>query len=85
VLGISVDSFAANKRFATDLNLTFPLLSDFMRTVSKEYGVLDEAHGVARRVTFVIDKQGIIRHIDAGKEAIDPKGAHQACGLLDKK
>ncbi len=85
MFGISVDSFAANKRFATDLNLTFPLLSDFKRTVSKEYGVLDEANGVARRVTFVIDKQGIIRHIEAGKEAIDPTGAHKACSLLDKK
>ena len=29
VLGISVDSFAANHRFSQDLNLTFPLLSDF--------------------------------------------------------
>ena len=85
MFGISVDSSAANKRFATDLNLTFPLLSDCKRTVSKEYGVLDDANGVARRVTFVIDKQGIIRHIEAGKEALDPKGAHQACGLLDKK
>jgi peroxiredoxin len=63
VLGISVDSYAANKRF-------------------KEYGIFDEEGGYARRATFTVDKQGIIRHIEQGKEAIDPTGAYQSCSAL---
>jgi len=59
------------------------LLSDFQRTVSKEYGVLNEEHGFANRATFVVDKNGVIRHIDKGKEALDPSGAGQACSVLE--
>lgn len=85
VLGISVDSFAANKRFAQDIGVTFPLLSDFKRRVVKDYGIFDEERGFGTRATFVVDKDGIIRHIEQGKTAIDPTGAYQACGLLDRK
>ena len=85
ILGISVDSPFANKRFAEDLGLTYPLLSDFQRTVSRLYGVLDEERGVARRTTFVIDKEGIIRYIEQGASAIDPSGARQACQVLGGK
>ena len=82
VLGISVDSYAANKRFKEDIGVTFPLLSDFKRQVVKTYGIYDEAGGYARRATFTIDKNGIIRHIEQGKDAIDPTGAYQACSTL---
>ena len=82
VLGISVDSYAANKRFKEDIGVTFPLLSDFKRQVVKEYGIFDEEHGFASRATFTIDKDGIIRHIEQGKDAIDPTGAYQACSTL---
>lgn len=82
VLGISVDSYAANKRFKEDIGVTFPLLSDFKRQVVKEYGIFDEEHGYASRATFTIDKDGIIRHIEQGKDAIDPTGAYQACSTL---
>ncbi len=85
ILGISVDSPFANKRFAEDLGVTYPLLSDFQRTVSRLYGVLDEERGVARRTTFVLDKEGIIRYIEQGASAIDPSGARQACQLLGGK
>ena len=68
--------------FAQQNGLSFPLLSDFQRTVSKEYGILNEEHGFANRTTFVIDKEGIIRHIDKDKEALDPTGAGQACSVL---
>jgi mycoredoxin-dependent peroxiredoxin len=85
ILGISVDSFAANKRFAEDIGVTFPLLSDFKRKVSKDYGIFDEDRGFATRATFVVDKEGIIRHLEQGASAIDPTGAYQACSLLPKK
>jgi mycoredoxin-dependent peroxiredoxin len=82
VLGISVDSYAANKRFKEDIGVSFPLLSDFKRQVVKEYGIFDEDGGYARRATFTVDKQGIIRHIEQGKDAIDPTGAYQSCSAL---
>ncbi len=83
VVGISVDSPAANGVFAKQEGLTFPLLSDFQRTVSKEYGILNEEQGFANRTTFVIDKNGIIQHIEKDREAIDPSGAFQACSRLE--
>jgi peroxiredoxin len=80
-----VDSPFANKRFAQDLGVTFPLLSDFKRKAAKDYGVLNEEGGYATRATFVVDKEGIIRHIEQGNAAIDPTGAYQACSMLKKK
>jgi peroxiredoxin len=83
VLGISVDSPASNKVFAEQIGVTYPLLSDLNHQVSKEYGILNEQAGVANRTTFVVDKDGIIRHIDKGKDAIDPSGAGAACDLME--
>lgn len=82
MLGISVDSAPANRRFAEDIGVTFPLLSDFKREVSKKYGILNEERHFARRATFVVDKQGIIRHIEEGTTAVDPNGAYTVCSRL---
>jgi len=56
-------------------------LSDTEKQVAKAYGVLSFTRLFANRVTFVIDKDGVIRHIDGGSDAIDPSGAIQACSL----
>jgi peroxiredoxin Q/BCP len=85
VLGISVDSGEKNKRFVESLGLTFPVLSDEDKSVSRSYGVLIPILRWARRVTFVIDKQGVIRRIIKGSAAIDPSGAIQACALLPEE
>src|SRR5437868_12602192 len=85
VIGISIDSGPANAHWAKELGVTFPILSDFKRTVVKDYGVFNEAQGFANRATFVVDKQGIIRHIEQGNTAIDPSGAYEACSVFDKK
>ena len=84
VLGISVDSVWANKAFAESVGIDFPLLSDWKKDVARKYGVLDETSGLARRVTFVIDASGIVRHVDAGADAVDPTGAVGACRLFKK-
>jgi thioredoxin-dependent peroxiredoxin len=84
VIGLSVDNIADNKKFAEDLSLSFPLLSDVDRKVSKSYGVLEENWNLARRVTFVVDKEGKIQNIDQGSAAIDPTGAYQSCSRLKK-
>ena len=90
VFGISVDSGPALKHWSEELapetkGLAFPLLSDFKRKVVKDYGIFDEAAGVGTRATFVIDKEGVIRHIEEGRTAINTSGAIQACSLFKKK
>jgi len=80
-----VDSSPANKAYAEQIGVKFPLLSDFQRTVSKEYGIFNEKYGFANRMTFVVDKGGVIQHIDKDAAAIDPTGAHAACSVLEHK
>jgi peroxiredoxin Q/BCP len=63
VLGVSTDDVDSHKRFASMHNLNFPLIADPDFSICRRYGVLNEERKVARRVTFVIDKEGIVRHI----------------------
>jgi alkyl hydroperoxide reductase subunit AhpC len=51
--------------------------------VSREYGVLIPIVRLANRTTFIIDKEGIIRNIQKGGEAVDPENAQQACSALE--
>jgi peroxiredoxin len=85
VFGVSVDSTWANLAFRQQMSLDFPLLSDSRREYTRKLGILDENSGFARRVTFVVDEQGVLRHIDQGQDAMDPAGAVGACSLLKKK
>jgi len=62
VLGVSTDSVKSHEGFRDKYNLNFPLLSDKSKSIIKTYGVESE-HGSARRVTFLIDKSGVIRHV----------------------
>lgn len=85
VLGISVDTMERNARFAKNLNLAFPLLSDEKLQVSQSYGVLNPQTQFANRATFVVDKHGVIQHIEEGNGAIDPTGAVEMCSVLKSK
>ena len=62
VLGISIDHVYTLRTFSDEAGLNFPLLADFWPhgTVAQAYGVFDEKIGVARRSSYVIDKQGRI-------------------------
>ncbi len=51
----------------------------------RDYGIFNEERGFGTRATFVVDKEGIIRHIEQGNTAIDPSGAYQACSIFTKK
>jgi glutaredoxin-dependent peroxiredoxin len=70
VLGISVDSFFAQKHFQDEYKLdNIKFLSDFNREAIKAYDVVHHDFivgykDVAKRSTFVIDKEGIIRFIE---------------------
>ncbi len=65
VLGGSVDNeyvhvaWRAQKEELRDL--PFPLISDLNRKLSSALGILDEEEGVAKRATFIVDPDGIIR------------------------
>ena len=86
VFGVSVDSIPANREFAKQLGVPFPILSDFAkRSVVKDYGLFNEDGGYGNRATFVIDKDGIIQHIKEGNEAVDPSSAEDTCNILSHK
>jgi peroxiredoxin Q/BCP len=60
VIGVSLDSVRSHERFSERYNLPFPILSDNRKTVAKAYGVLGTGGFLAKRVTFIIDKEGKI-------------------------
>lgn len=84
VLGLSTDEVKANKSFCDEHKLPFPLLSDPGQAVARRYGVLNESSGLARRVTFVVDRQGIVRYVEEEMAALSPKGALRALESLRK-
>ena len=63
VLAISTDPTYSLRVFADTDGLNFPLLSDFWPhgAVASAYGVFDAELGVARRSSFVVDRDGIVR------------------------
>lgn len=72
ILAISVDSPFALAKFHEEEHLTFPLLSDFNKEVSRSYGTLYEEYklglrGISKRSVFIIDKFGILMY----KEVMD--------------
>jgi peroxiredoxin len=85
VLAISTDFTATLAHWKKELNASYPMLSDHMRKVSEQYGVLITQAGLANRATFVIDKDGKIQNIQEGREAIDTSGADEACSRLAHK
>lgn len=76
VVGISVDSSFTLGKFKEAEKLTFPLLSDFNKEVSRQFGALYEEfvmgmRGVSKRAAFVIDKEGVIRYAEVLESAGD--------------
>jgi peroxiredoxin Q/BCP len=62
VIGVSGDSAESHQGFAENHRLPFVLLSDPDRRVHQLYGVNKIMGVLLSRETFVIDKQGIVRH-----------------------
>lgn len=64
VFGISSDSVEKHKQFAEKHRLPFRLLSDVNKRVRKLFGVPGDLLGlIPGRVTYIVDKQGKVRHI----------------------
>src|SRR5712672_2881936 len=79
VLGVSMDSAFANKAFADSIGVTFPLLSDWGGEVTRKYGLYSDEYKAARRVNFLIGKDGRILEEQVDKDAIDPKKIVDTC------
>ncbi len=63
ILGVSTDSIASHMKFKDKYGLPFTLLSDADATVSRLFGAYDGSAKEARRVTFIIGKDGIIKKV----------------------
>jgi len=63
VLGVSMDDEASHKKFTEKYGLPFNLLADTDGAITKAYDV--DGGGYAKRVTYVIDSNGKITHVDA--------------------
>lgn len=62
LFAISVDTVEDQKKFVSEYKIPYLHLSDVQKNVCKQYAGLNVA-GLAKRSTFVIDKNGIIRKI----------------------
>lgn len=70
VVGVSTDSHFSHLAWINTPRkdgglggLNYPLLADFHKTISREYGVLIEKAGIALRGLFIIDPQGVVRQL----------------------
>jgi peroxiredoxin len=79
VLGVSMDSPFANKAFADQIGVQFPLLSDWGGDTTRQYGVYVDKYKAARRINFLIGKDGKILEEQIDSEAIDPTKIMAAC------
>jgi len=63
VIGVSLDSVESHLKFSEKYMLPFTILSDHKKEVAKAYGVLGVGGFLAKRVTFIINKDGKITHV----------------------
>lgn len=80
VFGISTDNRWSLAAFRDELELPFPLLSDFHRTVSPGFDALYEERNHTRRVIAVVDKVGTLAHL----EEFEPTTCPDAAQVLGK-
>jgi len=84
VVGVSMDSQESHQRFAAGQRLNFPLLADRDATICKAFGVARLGGWLPpRRVTFVIDRNGVVRRViasefNAGRHVDEALAAVQA-------
>jgi len=63
VIGISSDSAESHAKFSAKYRLPFVLLADRDGSVRRQYGVPATLGLLPGRVTFVIDREGVVRHV----------------------
>ena len=83
VIGISDDSSQSHERFAARFRLPFVLLSDKGGVVRRRYGVAKTLGIFPGRSTYLIDRQGVIRHIFSS-QFLPAKHVSEALSVLKK-
>jgi peroxiredoxin Q/BCP len=63
VIGVSIDDLKTQCRFADEHQVSFPLVGDPDRHISRSFGVLWPLISLDKRVTFVVDEQGMIQAV----------------------
>ena len=68
ILGVSIDSAGSHKEFCAKQGLTFKLLADTEKIVSRQYGSLTNLFGykISSRNTFLVDPKGLIAKLWMG-------------------
>jgi peroxiredoxin Q/BCP len=69
VVGVSFDNASDHQKFIQKYNLNFPLIVDTDGKIADAYGVRMTGKSMARRVSFLIDKKGVIRHVTDNPKA----------------
>ena len=69
VVGVSFDSAESHQKFIAKHNLNFTLLTDSDGKIADTYGVRVPGKNVARRVSFLIGKDGKILHVTDAQSA----------------
>lgn len=64
VVGVSVDAPETQSRFAAQCRADFPIVADPRKEIARAYGVLS-FWGIANRVTFFLDENGVVRDVVA--------------------
>lgn len=63
VVGVSSDSLSSHQKFEKSFKLPFVLLSDKGGSVRTNYGVPKKFGIIPGRVTYIIDRQGVVRYV----------------------
>lgn len=86
VVGVSKDSAASHQKFKEKHSLPFPLIADVDKTLLEAMGAWGEKNMYGRktmgiiRTTFIINEEGIIENILAGKQVKTKEHAAQILG-----
>ena len=87
IVGVSVDDEASHQKFIDKFDLPFPLIADVDKKLVEQFGVWQEKKNYGKtymgtvRTTFLIDENGIIRHIIEGHKVDTKNHAEQILGL----
>lgn len=81
VMGVSSDSVESHRGFAAKCDLPFILLSDAGGRVRELYSVPSSFGLLPGRVTYIIDKKGIVRHVFSSQMS-PKKHVDEAVGVL---
>jgi peroxiredoxin (alkyl hydroperoxide reductase subunit C) len=86
ILGLSTDNEFVHRAWRLDhedlRDLPFPMLSDIKREFSQALGILDKTEGVCLRATFVVDPEGVIRHVSVNDLSVG-RNPQETLRILD--